>query len=404
MSLSLGNKKDVVNIKRECYAITSNNSKNAEITMYGQIVERRPKNFWTGEPIEGDFIVKSEFLEDIKAIENVRNLNIRLDSLGGDAYVSLLIYNRLRELKAKKTVQIDGVAMSGGSIIMCAGDIIKVNPGSLIMIHKCIAMLCGYYNDEELTKISESNRAVDKALAAIYVRRTGLMEEEILYMMGRETYMTGEEAVGMGFADKLLEDDKVPVIAASADLSRLFVNGHTLATMGYPLPDSIPIASEADDTALITQQKPPDEDGEGGNEEMVKNLEELKAQHPELAESLMAEAKAAVAEDVAAATNAERQRLHEIDSIASIYDDETVNDAKYGDPCNAQEMTFRAAQKAAKAGKNFLRDMEADGKESNTDKVPAAAAETNPTEQGEPTKEERIALGVEMARAVNGKK
>lgn len=138
---------------------------------------------------------------------------------------------------------------------------------------------------------------------------------------------------------------------------------------------------------------------------MAKNLEELRAENPELAESIIAEAKAAVAADVSAATEAERQRLRDIDSIASIYDDETVNDAKYGDnPCNAQEMAFRAAQKAAKSGKAFLDDLEEDANKSNAGSVPAAAAETNPTSGKEPTQEDRIAQGAEVARALTGKK
>lgn len=405
MNLPFGRKQQPVNIQRECYAMATKEGNSAEITMYGQIVERRPMDWWTGKPIEGNFIVKSEFLEDLKQIEGVRKLTIRLDSLGGDAYASLLIHNRLQELKAKKTIQVDGVAMSGGSIIMCAGDTVKVNPGSLIMIHKCLALLIGWYNEDDLSKVSSSNQATDKALAAIYAKKTGLSVEELLSMMGNETYMTGEEALKKGFADELLENEDAPVIAASADHTTLFVNGRALATMGYPLPEGIPVALAAD-AAIPTTQKPPEDSGEGGQEIMAQNLEELRAQNPELAESILAEAKAAVAADVTAATNAERQRLHEIDSIASIYDDETVNDAKYGDnPCSAQEMAFRAAQKAAKTGKKFLDDMEADGKESNADKVPAAAAETNPAGQDkQPTQEERIAQGAEAARAVNGKK
>lgn len=405
MNLPFGHKQQPVNIQRECYAMATKEGNSAEITMYGQIVERRPMDWWTGKPIEGNFIVKSEFLEDLKQIEGVRKLTIRLDSLGGDAYASLLIHNRLQELKAKKTIQVDGVAMSGGSIIMCAGDTVKVNPGSLIMIHKCLALLIGWYNEDDLSKVSSSNQATDKVLAAIYAKKTGLSVEELLSMMGNETYMTGEEALKKGFADELLENEDAPVIAASADHTTLFVNGRALATMGYPLPEGIPVALAAD-AAIPTTQKPPEDSGEGGQEIMAQNLEELRAQNPELAESILAEAKAAVAADATAATNAERQRLHEIDSIASIYDDETVNDAKYGDnPCTAQEMAFRAAQKAARTGKKFLDDMEADGKESNAEKVPAAAAETNPAGQDkQPTQEERIAQGAEAARAVNGKK
>lgn len=403
MSL-FGRRQQPVNIQRECYAMATREGNSAEITMYGQIVERKPTD-WYGNPIEGSFIIKSEFLEDLKAIEGVRKLFIRLDSVGGSAPASLLIHNRLKELKAKKTIQVDGVAMSGGSIIMCAGDNVRVNPGSIIMIHKCMALLIGWYNDEDLNKVINQNQATDKALAAIYTKKTGLTEDDVLAMMADETYMTGEEAVEKGFADELIENEDAPAIAASADHNTLFVNGRALATMGYPLPEGIPVAPAAQ-AAPPTTEKPPENSGEGGQDIMAKNLEELRAENPELAESIMAEAKAAAAADVTAATEAERQRLRDIDSIAGIYDDEIVNDAKYGEkPCSAQEMAFRAAQKAAKSGKSFLKDMEEDGKTSNTGSVPAASAAPEvPATTTEPTQEERIAQGSEAAKAALGKK
>ncbi len=403
MSL-FGRRQQPVNIQRECYAMATREGNSAEITMYGQIVERAPTD-WFGQPIKGSWIIKSEFLEDLKAIAGVRKLTIRLDSLGGDAYASLLIHNRLRELKAKKTVQVDGVAMSGGSIIMCAGDTVRVNPGSLIMVHKCLALLFGMYNEDDLNKIVSSNQAVDKALATVYSKKTGMTEDEVLAMMADETYMTGEEAMEKGFADELIENEDAPAIAASADHNTLFVNGRALATMGYPLPEGIPVAPAAQ-AAPPTTEKPPENSGEGGQDIMAKNLEELRAENPELAESIMAEAKAAAAADVTAATEAERQRLRDIDSIAGIYDDEIVNDAKYGEkPCSAQEMAFRAAQKAAKSGKDFLKGMEEDGKDSNAGKVPAASAAPEvPATTTEPTREERIAQGSEAAKAALGTK
>lgn len=145
---------------------------------------------------------------------------------------------------------------------------------------------------------------------------------------------------------------------------------------------------------------------------MAKNLEELRTENPELAESIMAEAKAeaaaGVAADTEAAVKAERERLKAIDSIASIYDAEMVNTAKYGDKaCSAQELAFRAAQKAALKGKEFLNDMQSDSQSSNAGNVPAAAAETNPVankDEKELTQEERIAQGREAAKAIKNKK
>ena len=117
-----------ISINRGPYVMEMADGENAEITMYGEIVERHPKHWWTGEPLEGDFIVQDEFLRDLENLSGAKTLTIRMHSIGGDAGVSILIHNRLRDLSAKGTALtciVDGVAMSGGSLIMCACDNVR---------------------------------------------------------------------------------------------------------------------------------------------------------------------------------------------------------------------------------------------------------------------------------------
>lgn len=40
----------------------------AEITMYGEIVEQIPTDWWSGEPLDGSFIVQEEFLKDFDTV------------------------------------------------------------------------------------------------------------------------------------------------------------------------------------------------------------------------------------------------------------------------------------------------------------------------------------------------
>lgn len=161
-----------VSIKKSVYAMATTDSAgdSAEITMYGDIYEEQPTNWW-GEPIEGQYILLSEFLEDLKQISSCKNITIRMNSYGGDAGASNMIHNRLRELArsgAKLTCIVDGVAMSGGSIIMCACDTVKVNPSSIIMIHKCWQFLWGGYNADELREQATQQDAWDKMQAEVY--------------------------------------------------------------------------------------------------------------------------------------------------------------------------------------------------------------------------------------------
>mgnify|MGYP001081827177 CR=1 FL=1 len=392
-----------------CYALSlAKNGKTAEITMYGTIVRQQPKSWWTGKPIEGNFIILNDLLEDLKKLEGVEHLTIRLDSLGGDAYASITIVNRLRELKCKKTIQVDGVAMSGGAMILCSasnpGDKVRINPGSLVMIHKCISLLLGYYNADNLRDQANSQDAMDKAQVAIFKEKCGLDDEELMTMMSRETTLTGAEAVDKGFADELIENAQTVELAASADRSVLFVNGVPNFMHGMTIPDNIPVSPAAQ--AADDIQTPQENQNKGGNQVMARNLEELRTENPELAESIMAEARAAVAAEgdtaVTTAVQAERQRLAEIDEISALYSTDVVQAAKYGDnACSAQEMAFRAAKEAAKNGQDFLGNLKADNKASGAQAVGSAPA---PSDDAPLTPEQRMAKGKEAALALAGKK
>ena len=353
-------KKPGVSIKKPVYSMAAQDGTNAEITLYGDIYEQQPTN-WYGEPVERQIITLDEFLEDLKQIEGCKALTIRMNSYGGDAGVSNVIHNRLRDMARSGvalTCIVDGVAMSGGSLIMCACDTIKVNPSSIIMIHKCWTFLWGGYNADELRDQANQQDAWDKMQMEIYKRKTGLTDADILGMMAETTHMTGREAVEKGFADELIEDAEPLGIAASADGRTLFVRGRAMhITTGMFLPDSIPTVTPGASAAVLTNKKPEEVAGQKGGNSMTK--EELRAQYPDQIAEVEAEARAAV--DTSAATNsavqAERDRLAAIDEVAGLFDPQLVHEAKYGDtPCTAAELALKAAQKAAKQGSKFLAD------------------------------------------------
>lgn len=236
-------------ITKSVYALASRDGAVAELTLYGDIYETRPVD-WDGNPIDGNFITLDEFLEDLRIIEGAAQLIIHMNSYGGDAIAADVIHNRLRELSRNGMEIIcivDGVAMSGGSLIMCAADSVEVNPSSLIMIHNAWRFLWGGYNTEDLLEAAAALDAADKMQAAIYQRKTGLPEEEIRGMMRETTYMTGREAVDKGFADRLVEDAEPLRIAASADRHTLFVGSRTLhLAPGMTAPEGLETAEAPD--------------------------------------------------------------------------------------------------------------------------------------------------------------
>ena len=395
-----------VHIETPVYTMASVDGSSAELTMYGDIYESQPTNWW-GEPVEGQFILLSDFLEDLKAIEGCKDITIRMNSYGGDAMVSNTIHNRLRELArdgANLTCIVDGAAMSGGSIIMCACDTVKANPSSLIMIHKCWSFLWGGYNADELRAQAETQDAYDKMMVENYKRKTGLSETKLLHMMSDTTYMTGREALEKGFVDELIEDADPVSIAASADGRCLYVRGRQMhLAPGQFAPDNIPtVTTEASAPVETTISQPEDP---GRKEVITMTLDELRAKYPEQVAQVEAEALAAAdhSEAVSEAVQVERDRLAAIDEVAGLFDPALVQEAKYGEnPCTAAELALMAARKAAKAGSQFLADAREDNQDSGVNDVTAAPA---PQEQDEEdTPEARMQKAKAAVKGLLGKK
>ncbi len=393
--------------KYDGYAINAQTETgSAELTFYGDVVSSRPYDYSLGKPSKEKFIVQDEILADLEKISKCKSLNIRLNSCGGSCNTAIVIHNKLRELSRSGmeiTCTVDGVAMSAGSHIMCAADKVKASEGSLIMIHKAAGMLFGYYNSDELRNKAAMYDSYDKAIAAAYKRKTGKTEEELLKMMSAETFMTGAEAKEQGFVDELVEGESNVKISASADRTALYVNDSCIKLHGALCPEYIPVTSMheqgTENTALMPDadigagnaNTIPNNTNEGGKTIMAENLAELQKENPTLAASIEAEIRNSIAGEnantadtaVQAALKAERERLEKIEAIAGQVSPELLADAKYKNPCTAEELAYKAMTENAKKGANFLADMNADYENSGAGKVKAVAPQDDITGKGE---------------------
>lgn len=401
--------------KRQAYTLAVVENRHAEMTLYGDIVETRPIDWWTDEPVEGNFIIQDEFLEDLETIKGCEDLTIHLNSCGGDAFVSIAIHNRLRELSdggMDLTCIVDGAAMSGGSLIMCACDHVKVNPSSVILIHDCWSFAWDRFNSTKLRKLADDLDVINESQAEIYARKSGMKVSEIREMMTAETMMTGRNAVNKGLADELLENAEDADVAVSADHRALIACGRKMrfaAFKSLKLPEGLKVAESNPEGTLPTQGEPggdiktPEVSGtEGGKNPMT--LEDFRKENPEAAAALLEEARAEVANEVAAkideAVKADRQRCQDIDELESVVGKEAATEAKYGNPCSAQELSYRATKEMAKQGQRFVSNMKADYKESGADAVGSAPADDG--ENRTMTNAEKIEAGRALAKKLRG--
>lgn len=376
--------------------VTKDDADSAEITLYGDVLDSVPRDWWTNEVIEGQYITPEGFMDDLAAVRGKSEVVIKLNSCGGDVYTGIAIHNALKGLSGHKTVIVEGLAASAASVIACAGDEVQVYPGSIIMIHGVSTMFVDWMTLADLKKAVKSVDSVERALAAIYSAKTGIEEDTLRSMMSNELWMTGAQAVEKGFADTLLGDNGLTA-SVSADKHMLLVAGVRHDVRAFRnIPGDIPVIKETDAEPVTAGNK-------NQNQEVIQMTEqELRVQHPELVAQIESAAMERARTEAAAA---ERKRIQDIESIeAQIADKSLIDAAKYGEkPCDAAQLALMAMRRNAQLGQTFLNGLEKDAEASGTQTVASVPNGGNPDE-GESETAKLMANAFAAYKAMKGGK
>ena len=365
-------------IMKKLYNIVTNEEDNsAEINMYGEVVETRPTD-WFGDPIDGNFIALDDFLKDLDELRNRSKITIHINSVGGDLYAGIAIYNRLKALNAEIITENDALAASAGSIIFQAGNTRRVNSSSVVMVHQASLMLFGYYDAKDLKQYIKNLDAANKAAINIYADSTGRDTDSIRALVLAETWMTGEEAVEKGFADEVIDNGEPVQMALTEDRAYIVANGIKLRTWGMEhIPSNIAVIPQMYSNKVSQTAPAPLVDKNSNTERStensmdIKNLDELRVAFPDL----LAQAETAARDEGrSAGVTEERARLQGIEAIENAIQDRTLVDkAKYGEnPMTAEQLAFQAMRQEAAIRANALRDMAQDANDSGAGDVGAA--------------------------------
>ena len=176
-----------------------------DLYIYGD-VEEDGYDWWSGEAIPSETSANT-FRDALESYPDISNINIYINSYGGSVFEGTAIYNQLRRHAAKKTVYIDAFACSIASVIAMAGDEIIMPKNALMMIHN--AWTIGMGNAEELRKIADDLDIINMAGRQAYLQKAGdkLTEEQLIEMMDAETWLTAEQCIEYGLADRYADVD-----------------------------------------------------------------------------------------------------------------------------------------------------------------------------------------------------
>lgn len=176
-----------------------------DLFIYGD-VESDGYDWWTGETIRSETSANT-FRDELAKHANVTQINIYINSYGGSVFEGTSIYNQLKRHPAHKTVYIDGWACSIASVIAMAGDEVVMPRNTLMMIHNMWMFASG--NAAQLRKAADDLDVINTAGRQAYLSKAGdkLDETELTEMMDAETWLTAEQCIQYGLADRFAEED-----------------------------------------------------------------------------------------------------------------------------------------------------------------------------------------------------
>jgi len=134
-------------------------------------------------------------------VANAKTLNVSLNSIGGDVFDGIGIYNGLANHPGRIVMTVTGLAASIASVIMMAGDEIIMGRGSEVMIHDAHAVQIG--NAADMAKMAEILDRTSDNIATFYAERAGGTPKEWREIMRAEKWYNAQEAVDAGLADKV---------------------------------------------------------------------------------------------------------------------------------------------------------------------------------------------------------
>ncbi len=176
---------------------------------------KRPAEVVIYDEIGAFGIPAKAFLDELKALGPVAELTVRINSPGGSVFDGVAIYNALKRHDAAIIVWIDGIAASIASMVAMAGDEVVMPENAMLVLHDPSGLVAGTAAD--MRAMADALDKMAAAMTAAYRDKSGAGDEEIAALMAAETWLSAEEAVDLGLADRLAAPVKM---AAHFDLSR----------------------------------------------------------------------------------------------------------------------------------------------------------------------------------------
>ena len=142
------------------------------------------------------------------ANESDEEINMYINSGGGEVTAGLLIYDVLQQMKVPVNMYCTGIAASMAAVILAGGQKGRryILPHSRTMIHEQLLAEGVGGSASSIKNISDSILETRKILNGILAKHTGKSLKEINKATAFDNYMNAEESVAFGLCDAVADE------------------------------------------------------------------------------------------------------------------------------------------------------------------------------------------------------
>ena len=185
---------------------------NVTIFLYGEI---------------GDYgdVKSGRIAAELKAAEGTgAKIDVRINSIGGDVYSGIAIFNALKGSKADIHIYVDGVAASMAAVVALCGKPVTMSKYARLMLHS-ISGGC-YGNKTELRKCIDEIQALEDSLADMLAAKLMKDKEYIkaTYFDDNDHWLTAGEALAVGLVDGIYDADPIHDDSTPEQIYSIFNN------------------------------------------------------------------------------------------------------------------------------------------------------------------------------------
>ena len=181
--------------------------------------------------------------KDVKAYLDAHpdeEVDIAVSSPGGYVDEGLTIYQLIKD-HGHVNVHIMGMTASIATVLCMGAKHVDMSVGSTMLIHNASTGVTVWESAnkeklDEIIKLWQKQRddldTIDKVIASVYAKRSGKTSDEMLQQMGKENWLSPEQALELGLVDEIrdLDDEDKK---RQTNLSKRFTNAFC-SNLGLP--------------------------------------------------------------------------------------------------------------------------------------------------------------------------